>query len=897
MKRLLILISVLFLVLMTGIAQADYIGTIGTKFIIEGSGFGTKKPQVYLEYEKQPSQMKQAKAKVQKYNDTSLTCLWTQKLAPGTYNLFVKPSTKGASPISAGTFSIIKPIIDEVTPKNLTIGAIVTINGQFFTNKKPKVFIENLLSLKRKSCKVLSCMMNPETGVSSLHFVVPKWSLNNDRIILQSLVGESSPSPNPLSVSTTTQPQVGSITTVKGVFKDSSGNSLPSKAISVKNVLYNQTDTITTDANGNFEFTTTSIPMPIPMLYLISDGTIPYVTMITPLSDVTVDDLTAAIVNKISTKNQQAEASSTPVKQKMTKSAASNSAVQVYPINIGVYSHSLTSYSLSQLRDPKVLQNLTDADMTALYGQLDMSYWTTFQDRTISSSDKEVILTLQDSNFRDRLDSAIQNVRKYDIFDNVLDTVFYGGCAIAGGGSGIGAAIGGVCFGFAMDSAWNTYEAFIYQMCQSGRWDKKTCDAYSNGVDNAKVGLAGLDLITGSSNLILIGPDGLADLFASGYSFYADGQEMGDYLSHSDISTQSQFSVPQPQGTNISYDYTACEPFKTTQIGDMTVWDRVPTYFPIMTTISASAQAGYAISGTVASGGSGLGDVSLTLTTSTGALVAVTITDSNGNYKFKVPNTGGYIITPSKKGYIFAPTNIATNVTTDVAGQDFIGYENGDQNDLVAYWSFDACDARDYSGNNHEGTLVSVDASQCVPGVKGKAFNFSKKEDHIEVPHDEAFNLKDEYTISFWVNIDAASWGWQGIDGGFLISKEIAFDHSGWTVTAAPGPAYPDNYKIRFIVWPPAQDLYYFSNTLLTKYTPYHIAIVGSKSANKLRIYINGILDAEFNFPGITPSNNHPLWMSAHNGLSDRQFDGILDEVRIYDRALSGEEIKTLSSL
>ena len=83
MKREIRRLSIfLFLLLiffaMSGISEANFEGTIGTRFTITGLGFGAKKPQVYIEYKKKPGVMKKVSAKVETWSDTSITCLWTK---------------------------------------------------------------------------------------------------------------------------------------------------------------------------------------------------------------------------------------------------------------------------------------------------------------------------------------------------------------------------------------------------------------------------------------------------------------------------------------------------------------------------------------------------------------------------------------------------------------------------------------------------------------------------------------------------------------------------------------------------------------------------------------------------------------------------------------------------
>ena len=126
-------------------------GTVGTRFTLQGSGFGSQKPTVYVEYEKTPGITKKVSAKVESYSDTSITCLWTNTLPPGTYNLKVLPKAKGSAPISMDTFSIQNPVINGVAPNTGKVADKITINGMFFSSKKPKVYLEDPSTLKRKS--------------------------------------------------------------------------------------------------------------------------------------------------------------------------------------------------------------------------------------------------------------------------------------------------------------------------------------------------------------------------------------------------------------------------------------------------------------------------------------------------------------------------------------------------------------------------------------------------------------------------------------------------------------------------------------------------------------------------------------------------------------------------
>ena len=71
----------------------------------------------------------------------------------------------------------------------------------------------------------------------------------------------------------------------------------------------------------------------------------------------------------------------------------------------------------------------------------------------------------------------------------------------------------------------------------------------------------------------------------------------------------------------------------------------------------------------------------------------------------------------------------------------------------------------------------------------------------------------------------------------------------------------------------------------------YHIVI--TISSNNLRMYINGILVDENNVFILT-SHPYNLNIGANYSGTDKFFNGSIDDVRIYNRALSETEIKTL---
>lgn len=135
-------------------------GTIGTKFSIAGSGFGTKKGGVLLG---------NATSKIVQWADDSIQCQLTRALPAGAYDVTIKPKTKGSSPITISDgFTVEAPGIGSINPPSGSTEDEITVDGLFFGTTKGKV------TLGRKSCRVSKWTMDSATGESEIQFVVPK---------------------------------------------------------------------------------------------------------------------------------------------------------------------------------------------------------------------------------------------------------------------------------------------------------------------------------------------------------------------------------------------------------------------------------------------------------------------------------------------------------------------------------------------------------------------------------------------------------------------------------------------------------------------------------------------------------------------------------------------------
>ena len=204
------------------------------------------------------------------------------------------------------------------------------------------------------------------------------------------------------------------------------------------------------------------------------------------------------------------------------------------------------------------------------------------------------------------------------------------------------------------------------------------------------------------------------------------------------------------------------------------------------------------------------------------------------------------------------------------------------ENGLIAYWSFDRCDYIDEI-SSLEG--IGYGNLKCVDGIIGKAYYFDGEHSYIEVKGNDEINNLSQFTISLWINSDVSVNEYMDIlskDGEcynrqFLINQH--FD------------------RIRVHVGDNGWFLYYDGEKKIEENKWYHIVEI--YDGNRLLLYINGQIDGPFELhqvAGGVNSSDEPIRIGggAPIGCPPYWFHGIIDEIRIYNRAISLDEIQEL---
>jgi len=186
----------------------------------------------------------------------------------------------------------------------------------------------------------------------------------------------------------------------------------------------------------------------------------------------------------------------------------------------------------------------------------------------------------------------------------------------------------------------------------------------------------------------------------------------------------------------------------------------------------------------------------------------------------------------------------------------------------------------DRSGNGITGTLHSASWGT---GSNGGGLIFNGTSAYVDLGNSAPLQLTGSLTVSAWVN-ENANVG----DDGIIISKSNGV--SGWELKSSP-----DTGSRTFAIAVYGAGNTYnarYSTTVRALNTWYHVAGVYNAAAGTLDIYVNGVLD-NGSLSGSVPSAISNPSVNVNIGRREAGFhiSGILDDVRLYGRALSAAEI------
>ena len=214
----------------------------------------------------------------------------------------------------------------------------------------------------------------------------------------------------------------------------------------------------------------------------------------------------------------------------------------------------------------------------------------------------------------------------------------------------------------------------------------------------------------------------------------------------------------------------------------------------------------------------------------------------------------------------FALTAHAQDITTGLAG----------------HWKFDetiGTTASDSSGNNNTGTLTN--GPTWTAGKIGGAVNFDGGDDYVTKSDPNIVEGVNQMTISFWMKSNL---------GFKAVNEMLIAQNGGGTDTFALQWSSAENINFSVEDTIGVDQSATFTDGVLD--TNWH-HIVGVMNGSNIRVYVDTVVgDIQGSISTVSNSSANPIEIGATNG--GQFFNGQIDEVRVYNRALSVSDIQAL---
>jgi len=206
---------------------------------------------------------------------------------------------------------------------------------------------------------------------------------------------------------------------------------------------------------------------------------------------------------------------------------------------------------------------------------------------------------------------------------------------------------------------------------------------------------------------------------------------------------------------------------------------------------------------------------------------------------------------------------------------------------LVGYWRLESFNSTngtaDYSGWDNDGTCVAGKCPSVIGGRFGSGMEFDKVNDYIQIQDSTELSIfNDSVTVEAWVKPNSLTCDWDRIVEKDIYGISLTTNGGGYPCVAqwqiGNGTAYHSLDSTNYLIigmW-------------------YHLVGVYDKNTNSIKIYFNGVEENSITYnKNFINTSDENLFIGSKKGIGNF-FNGTIDEVRIWNRSLSSDEIKEL---
>jgi hypothetical protein len=225
---------------------------------------------------------------------------------------------------------------------------------------------------------------------------------------------------------------------------------------------------------------------------------------------------------------------------------------------------------------------------------------------------------------------------------------------------------------------------------------------------------------------------------------------------------------------------------------------------------------------------------------------------------------------------------------------------------LVGYWDFDSEQPLDNSGNKNHAIIRNGDSKnsnskqviKAGPAFGGFGSSAAFQGEYLEIPFTKSFEAVD-FSITFWFFLSEDNYSSKGTRNCPLIQRGVD-DLFKKDFQRSPA-IYLDRKTKNLKVFVKTGDEdsnqgeNVTSNARLAKQRWHHVGIV--KEGAKLKLYVNGILDAQVTFKSDASLNQGNLYIGNVPWLKEQcNFPFLIDEVRYYNVPIEEDRIQAEAS-
>jgi hypothetical protein len=207
----------------------------------------------------------------------------------------------------------------------------------------------------------------------------------------------------------------------------------------------------------------------------------------------------------------------------------------------------------------------------------------------------------------------------------------------------------------------------------------------------------------------------------------------------------------------------------------------------------------------------------------------------------------------------------------------------------VAAYSFDETSgttASEASGNGNNGVLTN--GAVFAAGKNANGVRLDGANDYVNLGNPASLRLTGSMTLSAWINSSEFPW-----DDAAIISKRQSSNVGYQLDTTIDRGPRTIGFKISDAS---GNTVARYGATAMVVNTWYHVAGVYDATNRTMNVYLNGQLNNGVlvgTIPAVQPDSNQNVHIGQRPGVPGSfNFEGMLDDVRIYNRALSAPDIQ-----